>query len=294
MGRRRAIRPLLGRYAPRRLRREGYWLRRLGPRGYLRRAWRRRATRDAPELQANAPFDIGAPVPIMLHASTLHGVRSHWIDRGLGTAELDAFKRLAPGHATFLDIGAAGGIFAAAFCALTGGCAYAFEPSPEMYERLTALTDTNPRFDIKPFQLALGSRSGLQPILAHGAQFHAVATDEPGSMTMTVQTLDDFAADHELTPEFAKIDVEGMELEVLKGGANTFGGSVAAIMLELHPKMLAGEQAISEIQALLGELGFAPFTLEFEPITDLPKLVRGRRGIPPPAVNIVCQRTAAR
>jgi FkbM family methyltransferase len=276
------------------LRSEGYQLRRLGLGAYLRRTWRRRATRATPELQANAPFDIGAPVPIILHASTLNGVRSHWLDRGGGTAELDAFKRLAPGHATFLDIGAAGGIFAAAFCALTGGCAYAFEPSPGMHARLTALTDTNPGFEIKPFQLALGSLSGLQPVLAHGAQFHGVATDETGSMTMSVQTLDDFAADHALTPEFAKIDVEGMELEVLKGGASTFSSSVEAIMLELHPKMLTGEQAISEIEALLGEFGFALFTLEFEPITDLAKLVRGRRRTPPRAVNIVCQRTTTR
>jgi FkbM family methyltransferase len=294
MGRRAAIRPVLRRYAPRWLRSESYQLRSIGARGYLRRAWRRRAIGRAPEPEANAPFDIGAPVPIILHASTLNGVKSHWLDRGEGTAELDALKRLAPGHSTFLDIGAAGGIFAAAFCALTGGRAYAFEPSPGMFARLTALSVTNPSFAIEPFQIALGAVSGLQPMLAHGAQLRGVASAEAGSMTISVQTLDDFVAAHELEPDFAKIDVEGMELDVLKGGASTFAGSVDAIMLELHPRMLAGEQAIAEIEALLIELGFALYTLEFDPITDLAQRVHGSRGTPPRAMNIICQRTAAR
>jgi FkbM family methyltransferase len=294
MGRRAAVRPALRRYTPRSLRSQGYQLRRLGTRGYLRRAWRSRVMRQAPEPEADAPFDIGAPVPIILHASTLNGVKSHWLDRGGGTAELDAFKRLAPGHSTFLDIGAAGGIFAAAFCAFTGGRAYAFEPSPGMYMRLTALRDTNPSFDIEPFQIALGAVSGVQPMLAHGPQFRGVADAEAGTMTISVQTLDDFAAAHQLKPDFAKIDVEGMELEVLRGGASTFGSSVDAIMLEVHPRMLAGEHAVSEMQALLVELGFALFTLELEPITDLAEQVRGPRGTPSRAMNIVCRRTPAR
>ncbi len=159
--------------------------RRLGPKRYVQYTWLEQRQRRKPPPRAGAPFDICAPVPIMLHDSTVHGVRSHWVTSGQGIRELRAFRRIAPGHSMFLDIGAGAGIFSAAFCALTGNQACAFEPSPTMFGRLTALIDLNPSFKIAPFNLALGAVSGTQPVSSYAdSQFRGIHEDERATETM--------------------------------------------------------------------------------------------------------------
>jgi FkbM family methyltransferase len=237
---------------------------------------------------AGAPFEIGAPVPIVLHESTVKAVRSHWVDVGPAMNELHAFRRAASGHRVFLDIGAAQGIFSAAFCALTGGQAYAFEPSPEMFEELMALIDQNPGFKITPCEIALGAAAGVQRVQHFGAQFRGVNSTEGDDVTMAVETLDDFVESNDLAPDFVKVDVEGMELEVLRGGANTFSQLVDVIMLEIHPGMLMRGEKVSDLQSILLAYGFTLFTLDFAPISDLASYTTRGRAALRSATNIVC------
>jgi len=278
---------------PRRLRVELYHLRRLGPSGYARHNWWvYTKERSLPRPSTAEPFDIGGSAPIVLHESTLDTVTSHWLDRE-GIEELDAFRRVALGCSTFLDIGAAQGIFSAAFCAITGGHAYALEPSQSMWPALVALIELNPEFEITPFQLAVGATAGSQAVEAHGAQFRRVTSAEAATDTMEVETLDDFAALHGVRPEFVKIDVEGMELDVLRGGAATFREVVEVIMLEIHPRILMQGEGFAGIQELLTSLGFRLLTLQFAPIADLAGSLVDGRGIPLRVMNVVCQKVPA-
>jgi FkbM family methyltransferase len=162
-----------------------------------------------------------------------------------------------------------------------------------MFERLTALADLNPEFKITPFKIALGNVAGTQSVRLLGAQFSGVLSAEVNTETMSVETLDNFVGRHELTPDFVKIDVDGMELEVLRGGAETFSGSVDAILLEVHPRLLMRGEPVSDIQVLLDGFGFRLFTLDFAPISDLARHVvsLSRRGVVPTATNIVCQKS---
>src|SRR4051794_15158446 len=98
------------------LREELYRARRLGLRKYLHYASVKRTARTRTPPKATGPFDIGAPVPIVLDESTVHTVTSHWVKAAQAIKELRAFRKLAPMHACFVDIGAAEGIFSAAFC----------------------------------------------------------------------------------------------------------------------------------------------------------------------------------
>jgi FkbM family methyltransferase len=286
-------RRVLRELAPRRLRSELYRARELGLRGYVKakRGHRRRGGRLRP--RANEPFDIGAPVPIVLHASTLHGIESHLPDAPDASSELAVFMRLAEGHEMFLDIGAGAGVFAAVFCAVTGARAYVFEPSPEMFDRLSALLALNPGFAITPLEVALGAEAGVQAVEPHGAQYRGVASASGDAQTMSVDTLDAFVARHALRPDFAKLDVEGMELDALRGGARTFAAHVDTLMLEVHPRILGSTDAVDRLQQLLRELGFELFTLAHESIADLTTIVHGRRGNLLRALNVVCVKPAS-
>src|SRR4051794_27856109 len=116
---------------PERARLEVFKARRLGGRKYIRYSRLERAEGRKPAPREGEPFDIGGKYRIIPDRSTLNAITTHWVNYGHAIEELNAFKAVADDHKAFLDIGAAEGIFSAAFCALTGRRAWAFEPSPE-------------------------------------------------------------------------------------------------------------------------------------------------------------------
>lgn len=57
------------------------------------------------------------------------------------------------------------------------------------------------------------------------------------TVTVPVRPLDALCQESEITPEVVKIDVEGFELEVLKG-AEIVLGNAKLLLLEVHPELL--------------------------------------------------------
>jgi len=265
------LRTAVRRLVPAPVRAELFRVRRLGPSKYVAytRLERRERRRQVP--MAGAPFDIGAPTPIVLHASTVHTVRSHWVDYGHAIKELEAFRRLAPDHRLLFDVGAAEGIFSAAFCALTGRPAWAFEPSPVMFRRLSELLSMNPALDIRAHHTALGATAGVVRAREYtDGQFSAAGVGEGDTHEMRVATLDDFVRAHGTAPDFMKIDVEGMELAVVTGGRETLSEHVRTLVLEVHYDALAQRgEAMEDLERALREMGFGLWTLDFAEIPSL-------------------------
>jgi FkbM family methyltransferase len=288
------LKSTIRRVVPTRLRSEVFRLRRLGPRKFLEYTRLEQQERRRSTLDAGAPFDVGGRLPIVVPPTAVHAVRSHWVDYGHGIKELRAFARLAPQHESFLDIGAAEGIFSAAFCAFTHRAAWAFEPSPEMQERLADMCRVNPDFEISYLPFALGARERQQALWQYSdGQFGALPDGVTGTQEMEVRTLDAVVQDQGISADLAKIDVEGMELEVLRGGASTFAESVRSLLLEVHWELLEerGESA-AELEGLLRELGFVLFTLDFEPIGDLTAYAEREPEMVPGYTIIVCQKSS--
>ena len=74
---------------------------------------------------------------------------------------------------------------------------------------------------------------------------------------MPVMTIDGFAARKKTWPDIVKIDVEGYEGRVLKGGAKTFAAHRPFVLLELHQdrKLRFGAKR-PEVVKLLFDLGY--------------------------------------
>lgn len=137
---------------------------------------------------------------------------------------------------TIFDVGGNFGqtalLFASAF---PEASVFSFEPVPESFSRLQKAVQRQGR--IKAFNTALGDKSGsvsmnLTP--SAGSNTILPDTSSTGSIRVAIDTVDSFAAAHSIGAiDLLKIDVEGYELQVLKGAEQTIRrGDVRYIFAE--------------------------------------------------------------
>lgn len=175
---------------------------------------------------------------------------------------------IVPG--TVLDVGANVGQFSTACAEMFPGVRIvAFEPLPECFARLSRIAARHPNFSAR--RMALGDRpqaaasfhrnrhshsSSMLPLAeAHLRSFPEAAVAE--IVQVPCSTLDDEIDLARLVPPaLLKIDVQGYEEAVLRGGGRTLAG-VSWILLETSFKPLySGERVFAEIAELLGRHGF--------------------------------------
>jgi FkbM family methyltransferase len=174
-----------------------------------------------------------------------------------------------PGDVVF-DIGANVGAYSLVIDRQTDGEArtYAFEPAATTFVQLTrniALNGCDGR--VLPLAVAFGARTGLTTFnyrsTAPGAALHAIGEPrdifgrefEPAMrQPIIVYALDEFLARFGIEqPNHIKLDVDGSELEVLKGAGQTLGGNqLRTVMVELEPTTPEASEAIT----LLEQAGF--------------------------------------
>jgi FkbM family methyltransferase len=147
------------------------------------------------------------------------------------------------------DIGANIGTHTLAF-ARKAEHVYSFEPQRLTYYTLCANLLLNNVFNVTPHNFALGSFSGTIPMWTPDPTTRnasaGIAVGE-GQSTVGIITLDALGLP---TPYFIKIDVEGHELEVLRGAQKTLVG-VSFVYVEIHT-----EELIAPISELMSALGF--------------------------------------
>jgi FkbM family methyltransferase len=139
-------------------------------------------------------------------------------------------RRLAPGS-VFYDIGANVGFFSIIAGRLVGqkGLVCAFEPYPPNAAMARENAALNGLANFRLFEVAAGTNSRKDDLLVThwdgGAALSTSAARPPTiTQTTTVQVvaLDDFIEAERLPlPDFVKIDVEGVEMEVLQGMSRT-------------------------------------------------------------------------
>lgn len=162
---------------------------------------------------------------------------------------------------TVIDIGANVGNVSLEAAQKVGshGVIHAFEPDPNNYERLMRNLELNDFHNIIPNNLGLGHQAGeyIMATVAEGNQGMNRIVTKTGENHDLVQvqigTLDSYVEEHQLNEvSLIKIDVEGFEFEVLKGGVQTLEKFRPTLFIELDDNNLVeqGSSAVELIQFL--------------------------------------------
>jgi FkbM family methyltransferase len=166
-----------------------------------------------------------------------------------------------------LDVGASNGLFAdEAWLYWSDAVIHCFEPEPEYVRQLERRAETDPR--LKVCGALVGATNIPEQTYFHlmgGSTVLQENTDRPGGATTTcgpprtsrMITLDGYCEEQGIRPEFLKIDVQGYELEVLKGAERVLS-SVDVILTEVnHTELFKGVPLSAELIAWIAQRGFA-------------------------------------
>lgn len=192
---------------------------------------------------------------------------------------LDAALR--PGDA-FADVGANLGLYTlwGARCVGPTGRVLAFEPVPETRARLERNVSLNGFVQVEVVPEGVGAARECVTLYrnpdASGVASRYVEAPGP-AIEVAVTTLDAACAARAIRPRLVKIDVEGMELEVLRGSRSLLDHEdPPAIVLEAHaPHLEAAGTSYVEIRAFLAAHRYEIWSL----------LPGGARREPPDAVR---------
>jgi FkbM family methyltransferase len=163
-----------------------------------------------------------------------------------------------------LDIGSFLGTYAMAM-ARWGARVYAFEPTPFSARGLRRHVQINRLEDrVQVNEMALGAAEGTVTLHQHGEPYrNAVAAHDPageqrGTVEVQMTTVDAFCRARQLQPTLIRMDVQGLEAEVLRGARETLAamGERLRVVLEVHPQLWpAHGVSPASFDALLAELG---------------------------------------
>ena len=180
--------------------------------------------------------------------------------------EYAAFKSSVRPGATVLDVGANVGAYTVLFAQWAGaaGRVIAFEPSPETIAGLREHVRINAVADrVEIVDAAVSSGEGTASFDCAGASGAnaLVAADGgiAGAISVRTTSLDRFCESRGLRPSVIKIDVEGAELDVLRGARQTLAQPGVDIFVEFHPSIWAARGITrDEIASELERQGLHP------------------------------------
>lgn len=197
-------------------------------------------------------------------------LRCELSDRTQRTMFLDLFEPaethllldlLAPGD-TFIDVGAHIGWFStlASRIVQPSGRVIACEPYPANAAALRENLALNGAMNVEVVEAALGGQVGALRLAMVGDSGDVTSLDwaRRGHVDVPMTTLDEITPEAEYV-KLLKIDVEGWETNVLRGGARTLAHT-SNVMIEINrPALKRANTSADEIFDLLRQAGFTNF-----------------------------------
>ena len=181
------------------------------------------------------------------------------------------------GPFTFLDIGANMGWYALNLAArFPAARVHAFEPVPATFRSLERNLALNGFGNVELHNLGLMDETGGQTFFCDprisGRASARNLVDDPAARPVDcpVSRLDDFVRDHGVRPDLLKVDVEGAELMVFRGGLETLAAHRPLIMTEMLRKWSRkfGYHP-NEVIGLLAGLGYRCYFVDGSRLVEL-------------------------
>jgi FkbM family methyltransferase len=200
-----------------------------------------------------------------------------WMHRRgwMGRAEHGLLSRLVKPGMTVVDVGANVGLYSVFMAGLVGpaGRVISFEPDPDLVALLRDNCAANNAANVEAHHAALGSRSDLMilhRLTLNSGENHLGPRDKAAfrrPIEVRVEAFDSLMPG--VRPDFVKVDVQGWELNVLRGMEKTLKGSDAVVYLEFWPDGLrrAGS-APTELYSYVRGLGLDFFACDTMALLD--------------------------
>ena len=217
-------------------------------------------------------------------------------------ATTEVFRYLVKPGMTVVDIGANIGYFSLLSASLVGstGQVHAFEPYPGYQERLKQSLSVNdlPQVRLIPFALSDKVEShDLYKGLA-SARMHKWTHEDPAFnkvrdvVKVSCLPLDEYAKRYLSRIDIIKIDVDGYEMNVLRGAQESLRKYKPILIAELFEEaLLDAGSSVREILDFLEEMGYVPYSEQGQRY-DYGKLYDEATYDPKLSVNVVFQQTA--
>jgi FkbM family methyltransferase len=170
-----------------------------------------------------------------------------------------------------IDIGAHIGLFSACSSQLTGptGKIICFEPTPGTFDILKNTLKLNHCDNVTAVMAAVSDKEGSATFYVGetaGCNSNSLVKHKTGkeqtAYDVRMVTIDSIVSEHSLSPGLIKIDAEGAELDVLKGGLKTFSDHQPILILGLHPAFI--KQKGDSLEAIWDLLDAASYKIKLD------------------------------
>lgn len=168
------------------------------------------------------------------------------------------------GEDVFYDVGSSIGVNSiSAAKKMPKGSVIAFEPEEKIVERLNKNISLNNLNNIKVLRVALGREDGTGLLSSDGADSFSPRMSSmgfTGAHEVQIRSVDSLLDHGEIFyPTVVKIDVEGMEMDVLSGMNKLLDSArkPRIIFLEIHPEFIANfGYSVEDVTNILVENGY--------------------------------------
>lgn len=186
---------------------------------------------------------------------------------------INFFRKLLEGNMVIFDVGANIGYYSivAAGKLKNNGVIYAFEPASTPFNQFQLNIQINAIQNIELFQLGVADKSGeVNFNVCEDDAYNSIGSSPMStikqSLKINVVSIDEFCENKNIKHiDIMKIDTEGAEYLILKGGKNIFSSSNAPILFcEYNKSTITGfDYNLQDFDGIIKSYGYTPYELSY-------------------------------